>query len=427
MKNVFLIPTRFDIGAKYAYALFRERGINCNWALDVYKRHLEVWNGFKEYDTPDKNTFQKFVDCFHTLLDSIKSDGFDDAHPIPMSATGLVLNGIHRAAACILYDVEPSLYISTDTLEYGGWQHSKFDYKVFQTLGLEKKYTDYMALEYVKLNPKSYVFLVFPSVKGDALDIINKYGSVIYKKEITLTPTGAYNLIRQLYRGESWVTEDSNGFSVAAYNKAMACWYNSTTEPMKMYIADFDTFELSKTCKTEARRFLNMETPNRILNHSCHTTDNHEESVRISRVLLNDNSIHFINKMNIVHNEQYESWLKMYKKYISDHNWNTDDFCITASGVLTMYGLRDCNDLDYLHHYPDQQIKAHPLIHSHEVELNKYTLEKDDIIYNPTNYFYFDDIKFASLDVIRGLKEKRSEPKDVIDVSYIDKLLLHKE
>ena len=84
-----------------------------------------------------------------------------------------------------------------------------------------------------------------------------------------------------------------------------------------------------------------------------------------------------------------------------------------------MYGLREGNDLDYLHN--DGEIIGHNMIHSHnEYSHGRYHTNKDDIIYNPSNHFYYDDIKFASLDVVRQLKEKRGEPKDHVDLELIE-------
>ena len=45
-----------------------------------------------------------------------------------------------------------------------------------------------------------------------------------------------------------------------------------------------------------------------------------------------------------------------------------------------------------------------------------YHIHKDEIIYNPENYFYFNGFKFATLNVIKKMKEKRGEPKDINDI-----------
>ena len=63
------------------------------------------------------------------------------------------------------------------------------------------------------------------------------------------------------------------------------------------------------------------------------------------------------------------------------------------------------------------------MIHSHNsYALGRYHTSVDDIIYNPDNYFYFNGVKFASLDVVKKLKEKRMEEKDKKDLKLVERL-----
>ena len=45
--------------------------------------------------------------------------------------------------------------------------------------------------------------------------------------------------------------------------------------------------------------------------------------------------------------------------------------------------------------------------------LTYYHLEKDTIIYNPEHHFYLNGFKFATLDVVKKMKENRGEEKDI--------------
>ena len=96
-----------------------------------------------------------------------------------------------------------------------------------------------------------------------------------------------------------------------------------------------------------------------------------------------------------------------------------DNYCITGSSVLSVLGLREGKDLDYLHRGP--RIDGHPDIDSHnEYSKGRYTKTVDDIIYNPENHFYFNGLKYASLEVVKDLKEKRGEEKDEKDLELIE-------
>ena len=61
------------------------------------------------------------------------------------------------------------------------------------------------------------------------------------------------------------------------------------------------------------------------------------------------------------------------------------------------------------------------MISSHnEYSHGRYDKTIDDIIYNPKNHFYYNGIKFASLDIIKALKTRRGEEKDKVDVELIN-------
>ena len=42
-----------------------------------------------------------------------------------------------------------------------------------------------------------------------------------------------------------------------------------------------------------------------------------------------------------------------------------------------------------------------------------------EIIYNPNNHMYFAGVKFCSMGVLKKMKEKRNEPKDVNDIKLM--------
>ena len=88
-----------------------------------------------------------------------------------------------------------------------------------------------------------------------------------------------------------------------------------------------------------------------------------------------------------------------------------------------MYGLREGKDLDYLHFSP-HIIQGHQDVSSHnEYGVERYSKHKDDIIFNPENHFYYGNLKVASLEIVKALKEKRGEEKDYIDINLINKVI----
>ena len=96
---------------------------------------------------------------------------------------------------------------------------------------------------------------------------------------------------------------------------------------------------------------------------------------------------------------------------------------MTSSLIMEMYGLRKAKDIDYLQ--KDNKILQLPTTGIHDGKwLTYYHINKDEIIYNPKYYFYFNGFKFATLEVIKKMKQKRNETKDINDILLINKLVI---
>ena len=163
----------------------------------------------------------------------------------------------------------------------------------------------------------------------------------------------------------------------------------------------------------------------KIKHDSVHINDTHQQGLTLARALFNDNSIHFMNNSRKTHYPNFIEQKNYFKDWISKKRLDIEDYCVSSSSVLSAYGLRQGNDLDYLHN--SKEITGHKMVQSHNYYKELYQTHIHDIIYNPQNHFYFNDIKFASLDVVKKLKQKRMEKKDVKDVQLIDKLMVTEE
>ena len=81
---------------------------------------------------------------------------------------------------------------------------------------------------------------------------------------------------------------------------------------------------------------------------SIHITDEQSETLELGKYILNSNSIHFLNyaKPYLFHNTFHN--LKSLKEKLNSLNINNDEIIIDGGSVLSVYGIRDTNDLDYL-------------------------------------------------------------------------------
>jgi hypothetical protein len=95
-----------------------------------------------------------------------------------------------------------------------------------------------------------------------------------------------------------------------------------------------------------------------------------------------------------------------------------DSKVISGSAVLSLYGLRDCKDIDLVYDTNEPPADAHnQYIGTH---YGKLTL--DDIMNDPRNYLYYQGFKYASLDITEAMKKSRNEPKDIKDINLIKQI-----
>lgn len=405
-------PKRADLMAKYIYAKQREWKTSCRFGHDIYYHHLRVWNGFWEY-SPPKQSFNDFLQAFDVLLDSVQQKGFDSDHPIPLGSNGVICNGSHRLTACLLYGKN----IWAERIPY----ECAYDFPYFKDRGLASKYLDAMALQYCELKPDSYILIVFPSALGHSKKvetIIQTHAEIVYKKEITFTPLGGFNFILTAYENEPFVREGENSNYPSARYKAKLCFpdHLAPYNPARIYLLQSSCLASIKKCKAEIRAVFNL------YNDSVHSTDTHEEAIVLARALFNQNSVHCLNHRKDAFFPQFTQYFEKYRKWLASTDKEHEWFAVDSGAVLAAYGLRDCQDLDFLH-YENDSISTHlPGIDSHNSHLHYHGLTLDDILFDPDNYFYYKGVKFCSLSVLRLMKEKRGEAKDMHDLGLINQL-----
>ncbi len=406
---------RIDLIPKIIYAKSREKNIKSKWPKELYEQHIRVFNGGYEL-YPVKKNLQEFLKSFHKLLDSLKKGSFDNSDPVIVSKDNILLDGAHRVSAGFAYNKEIAYKKQNKTGPI--YDFSFFKNKIrYVPEGLEEKYLDYIALEYCKLKNNTYIAIIFPSVKGgenEIKNILKKRTNIVYEKKIFLKNQGPLNLIKQVYSDQEWLGNWKNNFR-GAKRKMMNCFINS--EPLKVFLIESKNLENIIKTKEEIRKIF------KIGNHSIHINDHQEETIKLAQIFFNNNSIHFINNSNQKYFKNFHNLLAKYENWIKENNFPPENFCIDGSSVLALYGIRDSEDLDFLSkssiNSKIKKIENHNSNNSHEKEI-------DDLLFNPENHFYFNGLKFLSLENIKNMKLKRNELKDKMDLKMIEDLLKNK-
>ena len=420
--QTLLTKHRFDIAAKTLYGRHHTKNVKCDWAKEVYLEHLRVWNNFNEI-RPPKATPDEFVEHFGNILDSFKERGFIDSEEnrIPLSQHS-PLNGAHRVAAGIVYDMPVK---TTGPTPHGQFDCSAEYFRTktnFVKNGLGVEYLDAMALEFIRHKPNTRLATIFPVADiatNTVRDLLSKYADVVYEKTIKLNERGAFNYIQSLYSSEPWLGTYQNGYP-GAKEKAAAC-FDGEGE-IRVFLLENSSPQALRTAKEAIRAICDIG------NHSIHINDTHLETWKIASSVFNDNSIHWLNNSTLF-NKQYNLFLEQFTRYFTWLATSNDlarldieDCCIDASSTLSVYGLREGRDLDFLYHAGNITTNLAD-INCHNLDAGHYNEQIHEIIFNPAKHFYFNGLKFASLEVIRDMKVNRNEQKDQKDVKLIGGVL----
>ena len=408
-------PCRFDLMAKYLYIKAKDKQLTTNFFKELYHQHLVTFNNCTEL--PDltrgetaisKSGIEDYYKNFDLLLKNLINNGFDPKYSIPIGNNNVIINGAHRLMICYYYNIIPK------TVKFNKPGNTDYDYKFF----LERKgnpplnsiYADTMALEYIKHNQNIRCMILYPIVYGSnkvnqIFNIIRQYAYIYYSKIVNLSNNGVNNLIKEAYRGEAWI----GGLFPTNNNSASKAKFCTANEPT-IYIS---------ICMNDLSKCVELKEKCRALfglgKHSLHMSDYIKDTYRISSSLLNANSIHFLNNGTNNITAPTKQLLANYFKEVGEKN---EDFCLTSSLIMEMYELRQAKDIDYLHN--NNKILKLEKTGIHDGKwVTYYHVNKDEIIYNSNYYFYFNGFKFATLDVIKNMKQKRGEVKDINDIKLI--------
>ena len=378
-----LTHKRFDVVIKYMYA----SNLSSDWYRNAYKRHIGVWNKFYE-GNPLKKSFEDFDNAFKEIINNNVTE------PIILNDEGHIANGAHRLAAA-LHHQRPINVRNADSDE--NTLKIECDYRLFINKGLTRSILKRTAVEYAKLKSNTHMICLFPITHkriDEVMHIINEYSNVFFEWTHKLNPQGQLSLMKEIYLREGWVSEEG------IRRKGNQCFGEG--EVVTFLLVDAENLSVVKEMKTKIRELFNVG------NHSVHISDYHEDAIRIAKTVFNENSIHFLNTNK---NVSYRNYRKLMNEAKPD-----DNTIITGSSVLSLYGLRDCKDLDLIY-YNDAPKDSH---NQYLESLYKVTL--DDIINNPGYHLYYQGFKYVSLDVIKNMKIRRYEQKDIKDIQLIEKL-----
>ncbi len=387
----FLTSKRYiDILAKYLYAKARQEGKMTRWMINMYTHYIQA----AKLESVSGRTRE-----FHRILDSVRERGFvPEESIIPVNQNMDLWDGMHRIAAALLYDV-PLVVLKMSR------KVSVRPFQFYLDRGFPYEFLDQITLQYCRMNPSTKLAVVFPLVRERYPKVRAMLAdhNICYEREIYLTRRGVGNLIAQMYKPKEWLNDLTR--EIHASRRFVS------KEALRVLVLEPDHQEDLIKTKAEIRKMFHHE------DLPVHTSDDHEETVRIAEQVFNKNSVHFFNYANPTKFQNFRELFERYKSWLQTNGYDKDELCVDGGAVLAAYGLRDCSDLDYVSF---RNVPCGPAgIDSHDEFRFLYGEQLKELIFDPSNYFFYDGYKFLTLYRVMDMKKRRRDPKDKQDIGLI--------
>src|SRR5690606_37551016 len=94
-------------------------------------------------------------------------------------------------------------------------------------------------------------------------------------------------------------------------------------------------------------------------------------------------------------------------------------YCIDSGAGLAAFGLRDCNDVDYIVPQQSCPLLGGGELACHNDEYREFQIPVDELVFNPAYHFSYKGVKYLSLETVLLFKSFRGAKKDLRDCRLI--------
>ena len=297
--------------------------------------------------------------------------------------------------------------------------------KNLNNFGLQRCFINELLREYIHIDKS-----IFVAICGDGSKKIMKklstclerYGENIFEKEVHVSNQGKRQWVRLQYAHEShWDERNMDHYMNHPYHGVRI----SGSSVGLIFFKKKDPSQNIRDLKELVRKDLGLKSFPHV-----HFPDIHKEVTWMANASFNENSS---NWMNYALEEFPKNFTKLFPEYRIEI-LNRDDshnFCLDTGIVMALHGIRDTSDIDYISCGDTEKPIVNSRMESHDSQYNGYHKTPQDVIEDPNSHFFYKNIKFCTLDEIKGLKKFRSEfhkgsynsHKDLRDIELIEKYL----
>lgn len=414
--RLLLTSLRFDLYAILQYIDQIVNGVSdLTYAKEIYYQRTNIITGYtcSERGNDNKNSFDDFVTCLDNLISDFQENKFDVSKSIiPVDKNYVILDGAHRVCCAAYFNREIEIVRFTNK-----------DFNLFVTCdfminkGLPSYVADAMALEYCRWHKNIFMLFLWPKSfclpekYKEAYELIRANVNIVYHKQSKLSYNGIRNLMIQIYSHMPWIGNVDNDFQ-STYIKANEVWDNNGN--VEFILCEAPSCEYILSVKKKVRDIFKIGLA------SIHSTDNAKETKIAANLIFNPNSVHHLNFGYPDKFKDSYHLLESFKSQISSKQLDFSKFVIDSSMVMAIYGIRKAADLDYHTSYPEtKSLCWEDEIEDHRASISYYHKTCSDLIYNPKNYFIFNELKFVTLRNVSMFKKNRMMNRDATDICLI--------
>jgi len=396
---------RLDVAFKLLYLEYKDV---CNsFARWIYAEHIRALtlDAFVEPGNSDKCSCDKFIEAFEKNHFDIAKNGFSAQRSlVPLSLNGSIANGAHRLASAIVGNREIAC------VNINCYDHI-YDYNYFYERNVARNCIEIAVSKFVECASNVYIALIWPSAVGKGADIEEIISNIVYRKEIELSANGAHNMLTQLYYSEEWLGDVTNKFK-GVDGKYIECFRNLS--PVRVFAFQAENLEAVLSIKNRIRNLFGIG------KHSIHINDTHNEAIRISRLLFNENSIHFLNYATPYKYVSVYNKISAFAAFMKFNHLTSKRTLIDGGMLLSLFGLRESRDVDFLTLEKTDFAGSFGDFDLHDDQVKYHGEDKCTLICNPIFHLFYNDVKFVSFNQLFRMKQQRAEEKDKYDLALMD-------
>ncbi|MGE5516370.1 MAG: hypothetical protein ACM31D_11190 [Bacteroidota bacterium] len=430
-------PLRLDLCVKFLYA----RAILDNRREDLferlYVRHVLMRTGGSEpvdgitCQPSDKRSVADYLRAFRELIHSIRDNGYDPAHPVPVMDNGRIGNGAHRLAACRALGVPVA--VSRHSGDCGTWDFDWFVRKGFALPDLQRILHCWVALD-----DRAIVVVLWPSVRTLWRQLIE-----LCREQLTLVGAVTLDchamgrpafdsLILDLYANEN--PDHADGLRNIERKCDLLANHPAELQVVVLTPGPHTPADFSMTTlKARMRNYADAVAATEDF-ITCHASASPAEARHMADTLLCPEYLAAVAlRRHRKPRPEFLAWLNNYDRCLSEQQLNHHDCCVVGSSPLEVTDIRLSTDIDFAlrESIRDGRYPLGPVNLSQDVDIvsrgyhrsnRRPWISDDELAANPDWHFRFRGRSFAGIDIVRDRKDFSRRPKDCADVARIDAL-----